>query len=280
MIRSVQPGSVVTVEHDATFTAAAISALVALLILLIERIASAAANRKDLRRQALEDWLSTLAVWVDDHRQKPAEPTQRKGLDKYHQLTNRHVLELRFKRKDKYVAWWMHEMALIILDPQLDASESHARLPDNVLRDVGESLLKWHHRELKSRDFQVPYDLMKHARRSHKAVSDIATELGLSGYESPVRLTARREQQIAKLIRSPKTGGPLLDVLGSFVGRRHLIQAFGFAAANILNTQAKIQLHEVQRAFTRRRMDHLSRRLAKLDDGELPSTADNSENPH
>ena len=196
------------------------------------------------------------------------------GAEKYQQLTNRHVLELRFKRKDRYVAWWMHEMALAILKPPTDSSTNKSRRRDFVLLEVGEYLLKWHHNKLRSRDFHIPYALMKEARKGQREVSDVATELGLAGYESPVRLTIEREQQVARLLRSPETGAPVLEALRGFIRRRNLIQGYGFAVASAALWRTKAQLSTIRLAFIQRKLDKVERRLAERDDGVQPSAVD------
>lgn len=135
------------------------------------------------QRKAIEDWFRALSKWVDD----PGEPLRAPEYN-YNLLTSREIIELSLPRRHRFLAWWMHEMAVAVMDRRLAASKSLESREkcgsdlNQLLRETGGRLLEWHHRKLKSSDFHVPYQL-RAAARSAGAVA-WATD-ALQGFDTP-----------------------------------------------------------------------------------------------
>lgn len=250
--------------------AAAIAAVTALVVLAIERWMDRASTQRELRRRALEEWLSALAAWVDGHRNDTHDQAAKSLMQEYQQLTNRQILELRLKRRDRYVAWWMHEMALALNDKNHQQTREEHR--DQVLQDAGEALLRWHHGELKRRDFEIPYALRLEARKRDRSLPDVAADLHLSDYVEPQRMTRRHEWHIAKLMGNPKTGTPLMTQLRAFVGQKNALGGLSLVALGLMWT--KLRLRFLELGLSRKglrlrllnlRLSYKERRLAKLE---------------
>lgn len=116
----------------------------------------------------IEDWLRKLTEWVDAYASPSSKPQYT-----YNSLTNREVIELSLQRKERYLARWMHEMAVAIILRRKDGSKSFESRERSVsdlhdlLRETGEHLLRWHHKELKSSDFHYPIScVQKHAAKT------------------------------------------------------------------------------------------------------------------
>lgn len=180
------------------YTSIAISAVVSVVIFWSGYALNSAAARRERQRKVIEDWLRTLAEWVDNYARPTSHPEY-----KYNSLTNREVIELSLRRKERYLAWWMHEMAVAILlrrrsaSKSLELTEGSTQDLNDLLRETGEYLLRWHHKELKSSDFHYPYQLRVVARSNDKDPHEYAHSRGLDAY--PKTHQNERCQKIALL---------------------------------------------------------------------------------
>jgi len=198
---------------------ALIAAVVSILIFWgSHRLATQAAAR-ERRRKAIEDWYRSLSEWVDKYALPESNPDYR-----YNSLTSRVVLELSLTRKDRYLAWWMHEMAVALIMRRQKASHSEASAKNcsaelhEILLDTGEALTAWHHGELKGSDFHIPYALRNHARMQEQTVSDFAEEYKLIDFIKPSRKTWSRRWKIWVRMTDPEDGTKVLKALGRFTG--------------------------------------------------------------
>lgn len=219
---------------------ALITAAVTLIALFIERITSRKASSRELRREGLEEWLAALARWVDDHRNATDKEAAASVSKMSQQLTNRHVNELRFMRRDRFVAWWMHEMVTALVSDQTQPQTRGHR--DIVLRDTGEALVAWHHKKLKSIDFFIPYGLRAASRNLNKPVDVIAEELQLPEHIQPVRMTQKRQWRLAQLLSEPHTGRPIKLTLGPFVGLRSYVLGVSITQFKLMGFKTKYLL--------------------------------------
>lgn len=251
--------------------AAVIATVTAIIVLAIERRMDRVATNRELRRKALEEWLSLLTAWVDKHRNDEHNEAAKSLLQDYQQLTNRQVLELSFRRRDRYVAWWMHEMTLALLEKQPPEARTPHR--DQVLQDTGENLLRWYHGELKSRDFEIPYAIRKEARGEGQPPQEIAARLGLSLYVEPQRMTRRREWHIAKLVSDPGTGKPLLADMGIFIGKKNAMDGFLLAILKARLMKLHLVLLKLGQSRTAWKLARLNRRFSKLQEEQARANA-------
>lgn len=247
-----------------TALTAGIAAVTALVVLAIERWMDRAATNRELRRRALEEWLSSLAAWVDGHRDDAHDQAAKSLMQDYQQLTNRQILELRFKRRDRYVAWWMHEMVLALLDT--DSPQTRGAHREQVLRNTGEALLKWHHGTLKRRDFEIPYALRLEARKQDRSPPEMAADLQLSQYVNPQRMTRRREWHIAKLMSDPETGRPLTEQLRSFVGQKNARRGLSLVVLRLTWTRLRLRLLELRHRQAKRRLTKLQEKRKRVNE--------------
>lgn len=246
-----------------------IAAITAVVVLAIERWIHHRATIRELRRRALEEWLGTLLEWVDEHRRVEPKEAAKALIHDYQRLSNRQLLELRFKRRDRYVAWWMHMMLLSLVDKGFheDASAHF----DVVTQEIGEVLLRWHHGELRSSDFAIPYALRNEASKSVRDVGEVATELNLTNFVDPKRTNWRGRLTILNLIADPESGKRLLPVVGPYVGWAALMQSFLLtlprgARLGLGYTKQRVRLSwsEFRLARSEIRLTKMQRRLNKL----------------
>ncbi|WP_140416665.1 hypothetical protein, partial [Arthrobacter globiformis] len=201
---------------------AAIAAIVSVIIFWLGQVLTRNAARKERQRQVIEDWFRTLSKWVDDFRSPSSEPSYR-----YHELTSRQILELSLTRKNRFLAWWMHEMAVAIMAQRMhatknpDATPSSREALDLMLTNTGEYLLAWHHGELKSVDFHIPYQLHAQARVAEKDVREYSEGLQLTPFVEPVRMNLKRSWQLQKLLLRPDTGSPIVNEMRHFISARY-----------------------------------------------------------
>jgi hypothetical protein len=234
---------------------AAIAATVSVLVFWLGNRSTRRAAQKERQRQVVEDWLRTLAKLVDDYEDSPQDVEYR-----YRETTNRQVLELSFSRKNRYLAWWMHEMAVAIMIRGITATKDPAPAAadmDRMLATTGDFLLAWHHGELKSSDFHIPYQLHRRARDTKLDVHELAEGLNLTAYVEPVRMTLRRSWKLQKLLVRPETGMPILQEINSFIPKRYAVVALPIALVD----KALIPL---RLAVLRQRLKWLGKRAAKL----------------
>ncbi|MFE4229435.1 hypothetical protein ACFRJ8_16305 [Arthrobacter sp. NPDC056886] len=237
---------------------AAIAAVVSVLVFCLGQLLTRNAARKERHRQAMEDWLRTLSKWVDDFGTPPLLPRYA-----YYELTSRQVLELSLARKNRYLAWWMHEMAVAIMLRRKAAShswESSATCRtdvDRILTDTGEYLLAWHHGKLKSSDFHISYQLHSQARRAKVDTHAFAESRKLGDFVNPVRMNARRSWALQKLVLDPETGGQIFDTLRQFIGKRYAVAALMHAVATVAPLKVQLQL-------LRRKLNRLQKRSDRL----------------
>ena len=198
---------------------ALIAAVVSILIFWgSHRLATQAAAR-ERRRKAIEDWYRALSAWVDEYALPESEPDYR-----YNSLTSRVVLELSLTRKDRYLAWWMHEMAVSLIMRRQAASQSEKSAKNcsaelhEILLDTGEALTAWHHGKLKGSDFHIPYALRNHARMQKRTVIQFAEEYKLTEFIKPIRRTWSRRWRIWVRMTDPKEGTKIMEALGRFTG--------------------------------------------------------------
>lgn len=233
---------------DSNITAALVSALVAILLYWVSQRSTARAARKELQRAAIADWLKALSTWVDRYGYPDAKPDYG-----YHQLTSRPVVELSLARRDRYLAWWMHEMGVAVIRRRLQArtewkkSDSTYKDLNVLLRDTGQALVDWHHRKLRSSDFLIPYKLRANAHHANVEVWSYAEKLGLTDFVQPQRMGFKRRVRFFLLLTRPETGIPVMDALDRFAGFWYVAGAmvvivpvmsfrgvrFGFAAIHL-----------------------------------------------
>jgi hypothetical protein len=234
---------------------AAIAATVSVLVFWLGNRSTRKAAQKERQRQVVEDWLRTLAKLVDDYEDSPQDVEFR-----YRETTNRQVLELSFSRKNRYLAWWMHEMAVAIMIRGITATKNSAPAAadmDRMLASTGDRLLDWHHGELKSSDFHIPYQLHRRARDTDVDVHDYAERLNLTAHVEPTRMTLRRSWQLQKLLLRPETGMPLLNEINEFIPKRYAVVALPIALIDRVLIPLRV-------AVLRLRLNRLEKREAKL----------------
>lgn len=208
------------------YTSIAISAVVSVIIFWAGYALNSAAARRERQRKVIEDWLRKLTEWVDNYASPTSQPEY-----KYNSLTNREIIELSLRRKERYLAWWMHEMAVAIIlrrqnaNTSFELRESSKSDLHELLRETGEHLLRWHHKELKSSDFHYPYQLRIEARRKDKDPHEYARSLGLDAYQQPARMNVVRRWRFLKLLAEPASGTAAFDTLGPFLKKRHAVIA-------------------------------------------------------
>jgi hypothetical protein len=244
---------------------AAIAAVVSVLVFWLGNRSTRKAAQKERQRQVIEDWFRALSKWVDDYRRPQSSPDYA-----YHALTSRQIIELSLTRKNRYLAWWMHEMAVAIMLRRKAASRSWTSASscssdlDKILGQTGESLLAWHHGELKSSDFNIPYKLHLGARREKVDILEYAEELRLSAFVTPVRMNARRSWVLQKLLFTPQSGGPVVDALQQFLGRRYTLTALAYAFFSIralqLKSLPKLAYLRLMLKITQKKLSRLERR--------------------
>lgn len=256
----------------------AIAAAVSVIVFWLGYRLNAAAAQRERQRKAIEDWFRALSKWVDDFGQPSTT------LDyNYNLLTSREIIELSLPRRQRFLAWWMHEMAVAVMDRRMAASknlESREKCrPDlnRLLRETGGRLLEWHHRKLKSSDFHVPYKLRAAARSAGMDVQEYADARQLGDYVAPVRMTLRRQWAFQRLLLNPATGMPILDTLKSFIGRKYALTAYLYSEAaasgstvrlfysklKLLWLEGRLRRVRIRRALRKRRIAN-RRRQAKL----------------
>ncbi|UKA55169.1 hypothetical protein LFT45_04330 [Arthrobacter sp. FW305-BF8] len=237
---------------------AAIAAVVSVFIFWLGQVLTRNAARKERQRQVIEDWFRTLSKWVDAFGSPSTEPDYN-----YHELTNRQVLELSLTRKNRYLAWWMHEMAVAVITRRMQVAKNPASGPgtraalDAMLTDTGEHLLAWHHGELKSTDFHIPYQLHIQARNAETDVRGYAEKLRLSPFVEPVRMNFRRSWQLQRLLLRPDTGTPILKEINHFISARYAVVGLLVAVPERLLNELRIRvlqqkLARLQRQSNRR----------------------------
>lgn len=253
---------------------ATVAAVVSVAVFWTGQIITRSNARQERQRQVIESWFRSLSKWVDEFGSKESNPDYSP-----HAITSRQIIELSLTRKNRFLAWWMHEMALAVVARRKESSKSwqagRNSLHDleDLLTDAGEPLLAWHHGKLKSSDFHIPYKLRAEARVQGKDVDEFAKELGLQAFVSPTRMTFRRSWQYRQLIMSPDTGGPILERLEYFTGRRHVTIAYVLLRMHLLLTWHRLPMKRAKPALARARVRRIERRLARSNQRLLKAEA-------
>lgn len=241
---------------------ASIAAVVAVVVFWLGYWLNRRAARQERQRQVIADWLRTLSGWVDKFGHPNSTPDYN-----YHALTNRGVVELSLKRRNRYLAWWMHEMAVAVILRRLDATSSwQSRSTCNIdieaiITATTEPLLAWHHGKLKSTDFHIPYQLRHESRKTNEEVHALAKRLNLGEFVTPTRMNLKRSWQFQRLLLDPKTGTPVLDVLQQFIGRRYGLIAYLNSRLRILGFIPRMSYQKILLARAQRKLAHSERRL-------------------
>jgi hypothetical protein len=236
----------------------AVAAGVSVIVFWLGYRLNAAAAQRERQRKAIEDWFRALSKWVDDS----GEPSRTPEYN-YNLLTSREIIELSLPRRHRFLAWWMHEMAVAVMDRRLVASKSLESREkcrsdlNRLLRETGGRLLEWHHRKLKSSDFQVPYQLRAAARSAGMNVQEYADARQLGDYVAPVRMTLRRQWAFQRLLLNPATGMPILEALKSFIGRKYALNAYLYSVAAAAGSTLRL-------SYTKLKLFGLGRRLRRL----------------
>lgn len=256
MIFSAEIPTVQSLPTGAEFpVSAAIAAAVSVLIFWLGNRSTRGAAQKERQRQVVEEWLRNLAKLVDDFDDSPQDVQYR-----YREITNRQVLELSLSRKNRYLAWWMHEMAVAIMIRGI-TSKKNPRLAsadmDAMLAATGERLLEWHHGELRSSDFHIPFQLHRRARDAKTDVQVFAERLNLTAYITPVRMTLQRSWALQMLMMRPETGTPILDEIAEFIPKRYAVVALPIALLGMA-------LNRLRLIVLRLRLQRLERRETTL----------------
>nr|WP_015061954.1 hypothetical protein [Arthrobacter sp. J3.40]AFK89331.1 hypothetical protein [Arthrobacter sp. J3.40] len=251
------------------YTSIAISAAVSVFIFWAGYSLNSAAARRERQRKVIEDWLRKLTEWVDAYASPSSKPQYT-----YNSLTNREVIELSLQRKERYLAWWMHEMAVAIIlrrkngSKNFEAREGTSTDLHELLRETGEHLLKWHHKELRSSDFHYPYQLRAEARRKDEDPYEYSRSLGLDAYLKPARMNIVRRWRFFKLLAEPASGTAVFDTLGPFLKRRYVVIALllvipkaGINRVRLGKAVATMSVLKWRLARTERRLAEVSRRL-------------------
>lgn len=189
----------------------------------------------------------------------------------YYDLTRRGTIELSLKRKNRYLAWWMHEMAVAIILRRQDAalnwrsgSTCETDL-ESLLTATTEHLLAWHHGKLKSVDFHIPYRLQFVARKTDVDVHTLAQQNNLEAFVTPTRMNFKKSWQFQRLLLDPKTGSPVLNVLQHFIGRRHASVAYLFSKFRVLGYKLGRASVRISLAQTNLKLNRSERRLRKAE---------------
>ncbi|MEV7661339.1 hypothetical protein [Paenarthrobacter sp. NPDC089316] len=243
---------------------ATVAAVVSVAVFWLGQVITRRNARQERQRQVIESWFRTLSKWVDEFGSKDSNPDYSP-----HAITSRQIIELSLTRRNRFLAWWMHEMALAVVERRKESGKSwqagRNSLHDleRLLTEAGEPLLAWHHGKLRSSDFHIPYKLRAEARVQGKDVDGFAKELGLQAYVSPKRMTYRRSWQYQQLILNPKTGGPIVDTLEYFTGRRHVTVAYALLKIYLFFTWHRLPIERAKVVLTHVRVGRSERRLAK-----------------
>lgn len=246
------------------------TALVAFVVLVIERLMARRDRREELRRRGLESALSSLGRWVDEHRDKTREEASLSLLRNYQSLTNRQILELGFRRRERYVAWWIHEMVMSIYEGPEDPDAEWGR--DKVLRATGESLLEWHHGKLSAGDFKIPYALRASARDQGISPEALSETLGISSFLEPKRPSVRKEIEIIRALSRPDVGLDILKSLKRFVSLRRVavgaslavFKLFGYLVVYFAN-KVKLKRNEMKLKKNRERIRDIAIKFEDID---------------
>jgi hypothetical protein len=235
------------------------AAIVSVVIFWLGQRFTRQAAQKERQRKVIEDWFRALTKWVDEYSSTSATPEYQ-----YHALTSRQIIELSLPRKHRYLAWWMHEMAVAVLHRRKAASKDWAsagscrRDLNALVRETGDHLLAWHHGELRSSDFHIPYKLRSEARKAKIGVTDYAATLSLGDFVSPVRMSWRRSLAFQRLLLDPEKGILIAGSLQFFLAKPYRRVASG-------HYQLQIQLLRLQRAWKAFQLGRLTRKAKKLE---------------
>jgi hypothetical protein len=187
----------------------------------------------------------------------------------YNGLTSLVILELNFSRKERYLAWWMHEMAVTLMTRRQKASES-LMLAEGcrtdlgiILRDIGLALTAWHHGKLKSKDFHIPYSLRNHARITKQSLEKVALSCGLTAFTEPNRRRWKRKRIIWSHMKDPNKGIQMIDTLGRFTGFDAVLFGVAFAFARIRLRQTEQFLLQTKVYFLDRKIKRRKRSYSK-----------------
>lgn len=265
------PSVTVNTSGTPTLLPAAIAAIVAVVVFWLGYTLNRKAVQRERQRQAIEDWLRTLSKWIDEFGLPDTAPNYH-----YHALTNRAVIELSLKRKNRYLAWWMHEFALAIILRRQAAGKSWASRStcrsdiEIIYARNAEHLLAWQHGKLKSSDFHMPYKLCAQARKLGLDVTTYARAVHLLDYVSPVRMDLRRSWGYLRLLAHPEFGTPVLDSLQHFTGRKYILvllpYLFLLLAINLVRQVrafSEVIVRRVQLKYTERRLRRAKARMSE-----------------
>ncbi|NQD90015.1 hypothetical protein HP499_19695 [Paenarthrobacter sp. CM16] len=242
----------------------AITACVSVAVFWLGYGLNAAAAQRERRRKVIEDWFRALSKWVDDFGELSSAPDY-----SYNALTSREIIELSLPRRQRYLAWWMHEMAVGVMlrrkaaSENLESRQTCSSDLNDLLRATGTHLLEWHHKKLRSADFNFSYQLRVQARESEIAVRTYAESRGLGDFIYPVRMTLRRQWQFQKLLLNPETGEPVLDSLKYFIRRKYLVAAVLFSSVILLKSSVIIARSKVKILVLNQRLRRRQRRLRR-----------------
>lgn len=123
----------------------AVAAALSVIISWLGYRLNAASAQRERQRKAIEDWCRTLSKWVDDH-----GPSLRTPDDNYNLLTSREIIELSLPRRHRFLAWWMYEMAVAVMDRRPPLEE-----PGNLLRERAGVFLNPRNRHAHTRHAEV-----------------------------------------------------------------------------------------------------------------------------
>lgn len=252
-------------SFSSSFLSAAVAAAVSVTVFWVGYRLNAAAAQRERQRKAIADWFRALSKWVDDFGDPSSVPEYY-----YNLLTSREIIELSLPRRHRFLAWWMHEMAVAVMTRRQEASKNLASRQScssdlNVLlRETGGGLLEWHHKKLKSSDFHFPYQLRVEARKTKMGVQEYAASQQLESYVTPARMTLRRQWVFQRLLFSPATGTPALDSLGPFVGPKYLGPALLYSGAARAGILLNLIYRNLNMISTKRKARHLKRKIRRL----------------
>lgn len=253
--------------------AALIAALVSILVFWGSHRLATRAARRERRRKAIEDWLRSLSDWVDQYAELSNTPDY-----SYNNLTSREIIELSLARKDRFLAWWMHEMAVAIMLRRRKATESWSaqrycvRDLNNLLRETGTALISWHHGALKSSDFNIPYKLRVNARNEKIDVGQYAKNLKLDDFVVPAKMTLKRRRRVWSLIANPETGASLLNALESFIARNYVYVGLLAAIARVPLIKGKIVVQRFKIRSSTQRLRWMEQQLEELESSQNTHT--------
>lgn len=194
-------------EMEPEIISAFIGAFVVIVALFLTQLFVMLAGRKERRRATLQSWQERLTEWVEEHGHPQGTPPHTHG-----KLASRQATEMSLRRKDRYVAWWMFEMASEIVTIRSYAGRSLADKESTVHRIghlvyvAGDSLIAWHHGKLRTEDFDISQKLFQESRVRNIDPYSLALVLGLGSFVEPRRLSPVVKYHLSEIVLRDKTG--------------------------------------------------------------------------